>query len=295
MAREATRDVMAVLVVYERDLEQVAPWQTLRDWLDGPFEGARIRLKHLLIYDNSRLPRAQPPVSVSGCEYLHDTRNGGTAAAYQAAITSAAARDLEWLLLLDHDTVLPPDFLDRSGLDSLSPSGAEPAAVVPWVRHGRGTIVSPSRVTRLGTVRALSPNRMPRTSEHLTAISSGCLLHVPTLRTLLPFPPSLWLDYVDHWLFAQLHRRGLDIRISNQELQHDLSVATPGTLSPVRLVSILQAEVEFTHSLGLLARCCYPLRLGRRVVILAWHNPRLARTAVGWFCGVRRRQRQKLI
>ena len=148
-------------------------------------------------------------------------------------------------------------------------------ALVPSVRHGRNLIVSPTRVTRMEAFRPLRPGQVPATGEHVSAIASGCMLHVATLKSLLPIPKSLWLDYVDHWIFAQLHRQGLKTRVIDKVLEHELSVAVSAELSPARLLSVLDGEAVFTRMLGIGARTVYPLRLVRRVIALAQAKPEI--------------------
>jgi hypothetical protein len=295
MQTEKDIGLMAVLVVYERSLDDVAAWPTLRAWLEGTRSGQRgLRLQHALIYDNSRAPRAEPPVAIPHCQYAHNPHNGGTAAAYEAAIEIASSLGIQWLLLLDHDTQLPPDFLEHAAIHDRLICGQPPAAaLVPWVRHGRDLIVSPARVTRTGGFRPLRPGEVPARGAHVSAIASGSMLHVATLRSLPPIPKRLWLDYVDHWIFAQLHRNGLRTQVSDQVLQHELSIADPVALSPARLLSVLDGEAVFTRLLGMLARLVYPLRLARRIIILAAVNPQLAATAIGWILKRSRRSRDR--
>src|SRR5450631_3935315 len=168
MQAEKDKALMAVLVVYERGLADVGPWRTLRAWLEGTRDSrSGLRLDHLLIYDNSSTPRAKPPAGIRRCQYTHNSNNGGTAAAYEAAIEIASVRGIQWLLLLDQDTQLPADFLDQAGIDDVPMSGQQRAvALVPWVRHGRDLIVSPNRVTRTGTFRPLRPRQVPARGEH---------------------------------------------------------------------------------------------------------------------------------
>ena len=284
MQAETFASVMAVLVVYERSLQEAKPWQTLRRWLEGSADGrGEPRLHRVFIYDNSAQSRAKPPADLERCDYVHNPGNGGTAAAYRAALSVARERGIDWLLLLDHDTQLPEDFLDRSAVAArLATEVDAPVAVVPWVRHGVGRIVSPTLVTRMGSFRPLTQRQKPGDCRHLSAIASGSLLRASALENLPPWPKGLWLDYVDHWIFTQLQRNGSRILVSDQVLQHDLSVAAPGKLSATRLRSLLDGEAIFTGLLGLGARAVYPLRLMWRILNLARLNPRLAMTALHW-------------
>lgn len=280
-SERTTVTLMAVLVVYERNLTEVPAWTVLRSWLEasGP-HGSRPRA-HLLVYDNSGTERARPPSGIRGCRYVHDPNNGGTAAAYACATRIAGEIGMEWLLLLDHDTRLPEGFLAEAAAAASSGS-AFVAAWVPWVRLSNGAIVSPARVTWAGGIRPLRPGAQPPAGMRLSAIASGTVLRVVCMRELLPWPKGLWLDYVDHWIFAQLHRNRLKILIMDQVLQHELSIAGPASLSPARLVSILDGEASFQRLLGMSARLVYPLRLAQRVLRLARSNPGLAVHALKW-------------
>ena len=131
-------------------------------------------------------------------------------------------------------------------------------------------------MTRFGTLRPLELGQTPRPEEHMSAIASGTILRVAALQSLLPLPEELWLDYVDHWIFAQLHRRGLRSIVLSQVLQHDLSIISLAHLSPIRLDSVLRGEARFLCLLGPIARLVFPWRIAWRVLRLASVNPQLA-------------------
>ena len=70
MQAEKNKALMAVLVVYERGLADVVPWRRLWGWLECDRDNrSGFNLDHLLIYDNSSRPRAEPPVGIRRCEY----------------------------------------------------------------------------------------------------------------------------------------------------------------------------------------------------------------------------------
>jgi GT2 family glycosyltransferase len=271
---------MAVLVVYGRDLQQVNAWAWL---LAGLKEGVRARLKleHVLVYDNSPKPTAEAVAANEGCGYVHDPNNGGTAAAYERGIAVAIDRGIDWLLLLDQDTDLPPEFLDAAALALARRSAERPAALVPWLVD-RGSVVSPARVTFLGTIRPLRRGRTVAHIRGLTAVSSGSIIRVAAVRQTLPFPKELWLDYVDHWMFARLNLLGERIAVLDQELQHSLSIKTPARLSRRRLNSILDGEAYFLRLLGPMARMMYPMRLLGRLTRYALTSPKTAISLVRW-------------
>lgn len=273
--------VLAVLVVYERRLDQAVAWPTLQRMLTRADSamGDGLVLAHVLVYDNSAFPLAQPLGFVSDCTYLHDPCNGGTAAAYRLAARLGTSLGATWLLLLDHDTDIPPTILQTASAALTRSAPIRPAALLPWVLHG-DKVVSPARITAFGTVVPLSPNSAVRAEWRLTGIASGSLLRVREFDELDRMPLGLWLDYVDHWIFARLAQRGAPVALIDCALQHDLSVTHIDRLGESRLDGLLAAESTFVASLPWLPRAVHPWRLFARALRVARARPRHAWTIV---------------
>jgi hypothetical protein len=283
MSVKSATTVLAVLVVYERELPQVIAWPWLVAALNSK-DCAGFKLEHVLLYDNSWNSKVQVAADNSSCSYVHDRSNGGTAAAYQRAVDVALEKGIEWLLLVDQDTDLPQDFLDAAAARFAALASERPGALVPWVID-REEVVSPARVTLFGSFRPIRRGGAVGHIPSLTAVASGSLLRVAALRQVLPLPRELWLDYVDHWIFAQLNLRGSLVAVFEAELRHTLSIMTPTQLSRRRLNSILNGEAYFHAVLGPVARLAYPLRLLLRVVRYAWISPKLAIDVIKWMVG----------
>ncbi|RYD26126.1 MAG: glycosyltransferase [Lysobacteraceae bacterium] len=236
------RTVLAVLVLYGRKPDEAASWSTLLALLgqDGP-----LRLDHCVVHDNSperHVPTIAPASNIS-VRWTPD--NSGTAGAYIEAAHVARAHGCEWLLLLDQDTDLPADYLNRAAhaLDDQP----DASVLVPKVRHG-GELVSPATIGRTGSVQ---PTACPTAHAGIpTAISSGIIMHHTAFAAVLPFPRAIWLDYVDHWMFLSFARRGLRMGFIDADLSHDLSIRTPHTLSTTRLAGILAAENAFNDAMS---------------------------------------------
>lgn len=242
--------IMAVLVLYGRRVEDAASWSTLRTWLENDETG----LRRCLIYDNSPMPLSDTASLPNGAFLVHDPTNGGTAGAYVVAARDAVQAGCDWLLLLDQDTVLPVDYLDCAA--QAAATAPDAMVLVPRIRHG-DQLVSPATITGSGSVQPVTD---PRRAEGLpTAISSGAFVRRDVLAKLR-FPPELWLDYIDHWLFLDVARRGGTIAVIDTDLSHDLSIRTPKALSVTRLRSILAAERTFYGAFGGRARAMLPVR-----------------------------------
>ena len=266
--------ILAVLVVYDRELKDATPWPQLTAWLEQT-DGSVLR--YCLVYDNSPSPAPVNDLPVNA-SFVSNPGNSGTAGAYHAATQQAAEKGCEWLLLLDQDTCLPSDYLERVQ-DAIT---ATPSAValVPSVLHGNQP-VSPAIINASGSI---VPCANPEREDSITtAISSGVVIRRVAIASMT-FPPEIWLDYVDHWMLLDLGRRGETVASINSTLIHDLSVLTPRTLSLFRLRSILAAESAFYRELGGRALAMLPLRrLLRALHYVRIGRPSLAMTVVKTF------------
>lgn len=259
--------VLAVVVLYNRPFKRVPSAARLREWLaqtDATFAG--LSLTHCLIYDNS--PVAQP-FDLDDCHdciaVFHDVSNGGTRAAYLYALQLAKVNGCPWILFLDHDTDLPQDFFSAADRAlSVASKNTAVCAVVPSVFDGANQI-SPARIKAYGRVYAKQGAWAGvYKSTTLTAIASASLVRVDSLNALLPIPVAFTLDYLDHWLFRGLQRRGENIAVSSARVEHSLSVQSMQTIGLDRYSAILAAELAYLRS-----GPQYPL-----VAHLIWHAVR---------------------
>lgn len=281
---ESLKTVQVVLVLYNCPIQNSASWGALKDIaIDG--QASSLSFTHCLIYDNSPNSASLDEITLPpNFSYLHDPRNVGTAGAYAKAAEVAIENGCEWLLLLDQDTRIDGTFLAEARASELrSLSGSRSLDVmVPRVWHKK-RLISPSKITLFGGVR---PSR--KMERMLTAISSGMLVKTSLLRSILPFHPELWLDYVDHWMFLQFAARDFRASLIDVDIDHELSVEEPSALTMQRLKSILAGEAVFCRYLGLPAKLALPLRRVFRAFRL-WHLGRadlaavtLRRSFAGW-------------
>lgn len=242
--------VLVVVVLYNRSFKDVPCASRLMQWLAAPTTASvHLSLAHCLIYDNS--PVAQPLDSGGDerIELFHDLSNGGTRAAYLYALKFAREKGHPWVLFLDHDTDLPQDFfLNAERALAATAHDAPVCAVVPRVFDGRASI-SPSWITSYGRVYA---HQDPQTAADdrvgLTAIASASIVRTESLAAVLPIPAAFSLDYLDHWLFRELQRRGEAIAISSARVEHSLSVQSMNSMGIDRYRSILAAELAYLRS-----------------------------------------------
>lgn len=284
-ARRPESGLLAVLVVYRRALEDVPAWKQLQHWIAQPADTRRMHVAHVLIYDNSPSPTAVVPSNPAGVTVVHDAANGGTRAAYARALALARAEGLRWLLLLDHDTSLPADFLARLDKAIQRATTPAPAAWLPRiVSHGEQ--ISPACIRSTGLVRPMplgtgSCDVASFSGGLVTGIASGSVLAVEAMASVPAPPPTMWLDGIDHWYFLQLQHHGYSIGHFDAELAHELSVMDYSGLSAARAASILSANRELLTVLPWQADVVYPARVLWFLLKLGRRNPAAARTLFG--------------
>jgi GT2 family glycosyltransferase len=201
----------------------------------------------MAVYDNSPVPQASECQQQQLFAYKHDPGNSGLSVAYNWALSKSTSIKANWLLLLDQDSVLPPNFFE-SALHQIRfyESDRRVAAIVPIVRSDKN-VVSPMRVTWSG-LKQLSPPKPGIQNVEVTAINSGVLIRCPFITLIGGFDQAYRLDLLDHWLFAQIYKRGFYVALTDLEILHNLSSCRPHEYSTRRYQSILSGERQFVLS-----------------------------------------------
>jgi glycosyltransferase involved in cell wall biosynthesis len=242
---EPKRIFLPILVLYKTRLCDSATYQTFvassRQSLLDPVS--------IAVYDNSPIPQVNPDEETYLLAYKHDPANGGLAAAYNWALDIAKSKGIPWLLLLDQDSALPPEFL-QSCLTQiiLHQPDVDVVAIVPVIRSG-GMVVSPMRVG-FGRLMPLPNSCVGIQNTEISAFNSGSAIRCEFVRSTGGFNRAYWLDYLDHWLFHQIYVAGKRASVSPCVLDHNLSIQDyRHSVSTARYRSIVAAEAAFitTH------------------------------------------------
>ena len=234
--------ILPIIVLYNTPLAASPSYQSLCASIGNQGAGNQVA-----VYDNSPVAQVAEAEARRLLAYKHDPDNGGLVAAYNWALEKARSLGTGWLLLLDQDSNLPPSFFESALREATTygPVG-NVVAIVPRVCSG-GHVVSPMRVTvwGLSSIRAAASG-----IQHtpIMAINSGVTIRVSFLDLIGGFNREYWLDFVDHWIFAQIYHRGFCAAVSNMQIAHDLSAQRPYAYSTQRYQSILSSERQFVFS-----------------------------------------------
>jgi GT2 family glycosyltransferase len=205
----------------------------------------------ILIYDNSPARQEYSPADLpfGAMEYRHDEQNGGLRAAYDYALAKAQHMNIDWLLLLDQDTVLESSLLSALLQEILIPPSSDVCAIVPKLMQN-GTMLSPQVVGKLQNT-SIFPGFSGISLKCLTALNSASCLRVFSLVKIGGFPREYWLDYLDHALFHRLQAAGGRILVLDVTIQHHLSLVNIETeMSVERYAHVLSAEWIFVREIG---------------------------------------------
>ena len=204
----------------------------------------------VLIWDNSPTP-LQNPESLSSFQYKHSPENIGVSGAYNRAMKIAGETGCQWLLLLDQDTGLPPDFLPQT-LKLACRFLEQPAiaAAVPFLMEG-DRVLSPLKVL----FKRFKPLHQPFEGVYpgqVTAANSGAMIKIEALQQIGGFREDFWLDFSDVVVFHLLHQQGKQVYIAGDLLlKHKITVIDfEKSVSPQRYANIIAAEGAYWDTYG---------------------------------------------
>ena len=247
--------ILAILVLYNRELAQSQSGSSLLRILNDSPELAR----HfsLVLYDNSPQPQTHEIAASYPICYVHDPSNGGLASAYNFALQRAESEERQWLLLLDQDTLLTPEFvLELVQAAASLHARPEVAAIVPKLRVN-SRIDSPAadlfdqmRRQFLRPEQAITEETSGIQQQSLCSYNSGSALRVTALRSIGGFPTEFWLDFLDHAVFHALYINGFRVYVLRSTLEHDSSYSDFGSLPIWRLRNIILARTLYVQKGG---------------------------------------------
>jgi GT2 family glycosyltransferase len=239
-----SRQIVAVVVLYKRAPERSQTINSLATvFACNPELLDSIRV---ILWDNS--PKAIDRLNLSfPCGYSHAGRNVGTSGAYNYALEFAEAEGSPWLLLLDQDTTISPEFLPRIlEYSHLLQGQTEIGTVVPFI-YSHGSLVSPRRLGRFNRI-----SRIPRTFSGVCrrkafAVNSATLMRAAALREIGGYSDDFWLDLSDVYVFQAMHRKGRYLYIAGDlTLQHSItSMDFDKDMAPERYRNFLAAESAY--------------------------------------------------
>ncbi len=277
-------EILAVVVCYKMPLKGSQTLRSLAAVLKS--DPGLKKSVDVLIWDNSPEPLRRDEIPFP-CRYEHAVRNGGVSGAYNGALGIAANLGCPWLLLLDQDTTLPPDFLCRMlEYGRLVRNRSEIAAVLPtvWVNS---RYMFPRTVHFNGT-RAYRETFTGATQEETTTANSGVLLRISALQEIGGYSEEFNFEFSDVYVFHHLHRAGKRMWVAGDiRVDHKIAITDyGGEFTPERYRRFVMVEDAFvTLYMGKAENAAQILRLLARFCkqLIRYPNKRYARISFEYF------------
>lgn len=197
-------EIIGILVIYNTNLEDSQTFQSLFSSLLK--EGEKI---DLVIFDNSTRGRQMLREDYDSCfriHYLADPSNPGVSKAYNEGYKIARRLRKKWLLLLDQDTVFPPNALSTY-FKAMESNGSVTMFAPMLVCEGR--IYSPcGHIANVNYhLKKLQPGPVSTTRKSI--LNSGTCVKLETFEALGGFDENIPLDFADHD-FIKRYRKHFD-------------------------------------------------------------------------------------
>ncbi len=240
--------IQAVVVLYRTaPQDSVALCGLLAALQQDPEAAAAISV---LVYDNSPdAPAASQVALPANVAFVHDPSNGGLLAAYNCALALAKSNGAGWLLLLDDDTQVTPEFVRSQLQFSQSNPEATLAAAVPKLRS-KDKVQSPHAPVG-GRQQPLADSFTGEARLGTTAFNSGAMLRRSAVEAVGGFHSGYRIDFLDHAMFARLARAGYRVWVLPVTLDHAMTWEDPARQMGVdRFASVLEAEQRFHREYG---------------------------------------------
>lgn len=249
MLLNTDNSILIVLVLYNEFLENSETFKSL--YKESSYFKSK---KRIIVYDNSSLIRKdlsflkkyQPFFEI---EYVSDDTNPGICFAYNYALSKSRKDNLKWLLLLDQDTELPRNYLQKF-MTTIDVSNTAIVSYVPRVlQEKNGLVISPFKINSFGLMSNFSKKIKGPINCSTIAINSGAFISTVFVSEIGGFSKDYPLDMLDFWLFSKIFKENKQICIIDIDVIHDLSVSNfESNVSLNRYESILKSEKRFFSS-----------------------------------------------
>jgi hypothetical protein len=213
-------DILAVVVLYERNLENAETLVTL----DESCRSAQTRLL-VFVYDNSPHAIIKPDATASkyrglDLEYVHDESNPGLSRAYNASLRRSIELNRKWLLILDQDSCVEIDFLTKT----MRSASRYPCIDLHLpVAMAGNRIVSPVKL-RLGRDAGFDGlEEGLNAPSSFFAINSGMLVRADYLRSVGGYDERFSLYNTDNWFCHTYSLKRKTFAITGARIEHDLA------------------------------------------------------------------------
>lgn len=211
-------DLFAVIVLYQITLEESLSFQTLKSSL--ALENSDLSL---LVYDNSPTCANRSSlfeVDNMQIHYVSDVDNSGLSVAYNMAYKLAIRLKKKYLLLLDQDSIFPPDYFSVLS-ESVLKYNAEHLFVPHLVENGM--LLSPCKFTFYkGRVWKNVHDGVISIADK-SIFNSGICISLLAYNSIGGYNEAIPLDFSDHYFISEYKKKYLTFVLLPTIVKHSFS------------------------------------------------------------------------
>lgn len=212
------------IVLYKEDLASCDTFRTLAESIEKYQPKERIAV---FVFDNT--PRGDDKKQNSNYYYnqylevfyFTENENRGLPYAYNLFAKKTKQLSKKWLVLLDQDTALPEDFVEKYlSLDTKFNLYC-PSVI------SNGNLMSPSKFYNYRPAPITVPDSKMLPLSDVTCINSGLMINVAFYSQIGGYNPNLFLDFCDHDFIDRARKAGeSNIGVIDCKLIQDFSAVS---------------------------------------------------------------------
>jgi rhamnosyltransferase len=205
--------ILTTIVLYKQKLEDSNTFQTLSA-LNG-FDKVTV-----VVYDNSPASNYNYSGSLFNISYIHDPSNSGISKAYNTSAQIALRQHKKWLLLLDQDSYLPPDFLEILVKNIVE--NPDEVIFAPILKQN-GVILSPCKFTYMkgSAFNSVKPGKL--LLKNVSILNSAMCVNLAKFIEVGGYNENIKLDFSDHAFISRIKKSYHSITVTGTVVAHQLS------------------------------------------------------------------------
>lgn len=258
MNKSINEIITIIIVLYKQNLVECLTYQTLIKSL----KLSKINYV-LIIYNNSS--DINIPMSTD-YNLINSKDNGKLFKAYNYALNYSIQIESKWLLLLDQDTEVTSEYIDKLYCFLKEKMDTNTVAATPILKDG-SKILSPKNISSFCWWQYDIKN-LGFQKGRIAAFNSLTLISTQFMQSIGGFSSEYPLDMLDHWYYNQIWLQNKNVYVLDAKINHTLSLLNyEENVSLKRHEDFLEAERKFiSNEFSLFYYITYKFRLTFRFV-----------------------------
>ncbi len=260
-----TDQTLIVLVLYNCAIENSEAYKSL-------ILTNKDKNLNIFIYNNSPEYKVELPNNhLKQLEIVNDNTNSGVSKAYNAGAEKAKELNLNWILLLDQDTIFPTRFFEKT---SESVKNFPSEKLFAPILQSNNQILSPCSFKfnrgRISKNVTLGVN----TFKNKSLLNSGMLIDVDAFREIGGYNEKIKLDFSDFYFIHKFQKKYNHFILTDNNCTHDLSSSEVDLNKQlVRFNFYCSGAFEYGKSTNQLIQVIILITF--RTLIVTWRNKTL--------------------